>query len=149
MKEFDHIESLENAVKWDYFKGVLGWDLDRIAYEMNCHPRRLTEWINRRAATVTQLLKSDKARVDKLRKELEKRYPIPAVETKQERQKREKIEKLEIVTVVKEFIKGRSIADLARIFKVDFNDFRIWWNRNLPVINQQVRQLRAREGISD
>lgn len=145
MKEYDHIESIENAVKWDYFRRVLGWELDKIAYEMCQHPRRLVEWTNRRAATITQLLKSDKGKVEKIRKELERQYPPPVVETKKERKRKEKIDKLNIKSVVKEFNKGRSIADLARIFKVDFNDFRLWWNKNLAVINQQVKQLRNQE----
>jgi len=144
-KEFDHIENLENAVRWDYFKRILNWPIEKIAYEMYQNDKRLLEWANKRASTITALIKAEPERVKKIRKGLEKEYVPTAGETKEEAIKREKIEKLNIQKVVREFIKGKSLADLARIFKVDFNDFRLWWNQNISVINQQVSQLRNRE----
>jgi len=135
MKGFDQMESFENAVMWDYFKRVLNWPIDKIAYEMNVNERRLLEWINGRASVITGLLKSDKGKVETIREGLEKKYPLP------EKEKRKGL-KLDIMQVVKKYKEGNPIPELAKIFKCDLNDFRQWWNDNLPVINQEFRKER-------
>lgn len=134
LKDFSYIESLENAVKWDYFKGTLGWDEDKIAYEMNVHPRRLIEWVNQRMSVVVGLLKSDPEKVKAIKKKLEEQYPTP------EQEESKKKLKLNIKQVVKKFKEGKSLKELATIFKVEFNEFRLWWNDNLQVINQEYKK---------
>ena len=134
MKEFDYIETLENAVAWHYFKGTLGWDDDKIAYEMCLHPRRLKEWVNGRASVITKLMKADPGKTESIRMRLEEKYPLPEIEG------RKRI-KLEINAVVKVYKEGKeTLQELAKHFKVDLNDFRLWWNDNLQVINSLVRR---------
>lgn len=137
MKEFDHIENLENAVKWNFFKNTLGWDdNDKIAYEMFQHLRRLTEWTNKRAAVITKLIKSNPGKVKEIRERLEKEYPLPKAESR-------KILKLDVIKVVKIFKEEKlSLQDLAKKLKCDFNEFRLWWIDNLPVINQEYKKER-------
>lgn len=133
------LESLENAVKWDYFKSILGWPTEQIAYEMNWNTRRLLEWTNKRAAIITELLKSDVGKVKAIRKKLEKEYPIP----KEKSRKELKLETIQVAKKYKELKEvgaGNLLQELAKLFKCDFNEFRLWWNRNLPVINEQVRR---------
>ena len=133
MKEFDQIESLENAVIWDYLRGVLNWPSEQIAYEMNWNERRLLEWVNQRATVITKLLKSDKGRVESIIKRLEKEYPLPMVEKKKDL-------KLSTRQVAKKYKEGLSIVELAVIFKCSLNDFRVWWNENLFEINQLFKK---------
>jgi len=133
MKEFDQIESLENAVIWDYLRGVLNWPSEQIAYEMNWNERRLLEWVNQRATVITKLLKSDKGRVESIIKRLEKEYPLPIVEKKKDL-------KLSTRQVAKKYKEGFSIVELAVMFKCSLNDFRVWWNENLFEINQLFKK---------
>lgn len=135
MKEFEHIETLENAVKWDYFRRVLNWSKDKTAYEMHENERQLIEWTNKRAAVITKLIKSDVGRVKAIRKQLEKDYPLPEAESRKE-------VNLGIKQVVKKYNEGNSLSQLAKIFKCDRADFKRWWNDNLPVINQEFRKDR-------
>jgi len=148
MTDFRQIETIENAVKWDYFKGVLNWSLDKIAYEMDRHPRRLTEWVNTRAAMITTLLKADKGRVKAIRKKLEKQYPPPLKETKKRQAERKRIESLNPVMVARAYVKDRNLNNLAKKYKIDNGEFKIWWSQNLSEINQHIRKLRneAQEG---
>ena len=148
MKDFSTIETLENAVKWHYFKSVLAWPIEKIAYEMNMHPGRLSEWVNIRAAEITALIKANKGRVEAIREKLEKDYPPPPRETKKERMQRQRIEKLDVKAVARDFIKDESPNSLAEKYKIEPSQFRQWWSRNIGVINQEVGKLRnkAQEG---
>lgn len=137
MKEFEHIETLENAVKWDYFRRVLNWDIDKIAYEMHLNKRRLKEWIGKRASIITKMIKSDQGRVEAIRNRLEKEYPLP----KEEEKKRLKLDHTQ---VAKKYNEGYSLPELAKIFKCDQNVFRHWWNEDLSKINQELKKERAR-----
>jgi len=133
--DLDHIETLENTVKWDYFKRVLNWPTSKVAYEMNVNERRLIEWVNARATVITKLLKSDAGRAKAIREELEKEYPLLKAEA-------EKKLSLNIIQVVKKYKEGNALPQLAKIFKCNTKDFRRWWNDNLPVINQEYRKER-------
>lgn len=148
MKDFSMIETLENAVMWDYFKRVLAWPLEKIAYEMNVHPQRLSEWVSIRGSKITELLKADKGRIEAIREELEKEHPPPPKETKKERVMRERIEGLNVVTVAKDYVKDPNLANLAKKYKLAPDQFKSWWGRNIGEINVQVRKINSqtREG---
>lgn len=144
MEDFSKIETLENAVKWHYFKSVLVWPLEKIAYEMDHHPKRLAEWTNIRASAITALLKAEPKKAEKIREKLEKIYPPPPNETKKERIFREKVEKLDPTRVAEDYVKDPSLENLIKKYKVRPSDFRQWWSRNIGVIDQKVRQIRSR-----
>ena len=133
--DFSHIETLENAVKWHYFRNDLSWPIDKTAYEMNVNERRLIEWVNARASVITGLLKSDPGKVDAIREKLKEQHAPPQLEESPE------VLKLDPVKVGREYMKGElSLYDLAVKFKCDYNKFRVWWNRNLSVINAQMKR---------
>lgn len=148
MKDFSKIETLENAVKWDYFRRVLAWPIEKIAYEMNVHTDRLKEWTNIRASAITAFLKTEKGRIEAIRDGLEKEYPPPLPETKEARVQRQRIEKLNVKAVAKDYMKDPAPNKLAEKYKIDPTQFRSWWGRNIGVINQEVNKLRsqAKEG---
>jgi len=133
--ELSHIETLENAVKWDYFKQALNWSTEKIAYEMYLNERRLREWVNKRATIITELIKANPGAVKTIRKRLEKEVPISE-------EKPEKRLNLDIRKVVKKHKEGNSLTQLAKIFKCDGDDFRRWWSDNLSIINQEFRKER-------
>ena len=133
--ELSHIETLENAVRWDYLKRVLNWPVGKIAYEMYLNEKRLIEWTNKRAAVMTRMLKSNPGVVKKIRDKIKKEIPIEEV-------KPEKILNLNIIQVVKKYKEGNSPLQLAKIFKCKQGDFFRWWSDNLRIINQEYRKER-------
>jgi len=132
--DFSHIETLENAVKWHYFRNDLGWPIDKTAYEMNVNERRLVEWVNARASVITGLLKSDQGKAEAIREKLKEAYSLPEEE-------KQKQLKLNVIQVAREYKKGGlSLQDMAKKFKCDSNKFRVWWNENLSIINAQMKR---------
>jgi len=131
--ELSHIETLENAVKWDYLKRVLNWPTDKIAYEMYLNERRLREWVNKRATVITNLMKSNTGMVKKIREQLVKDLPAEKAGSKKQLN-------LNIIQVVKKYKEGKSLAQLAKIFKCERSDFMRWWTDNLGIINQEYRK---------
>jgi len=134
-KELSHIETLENAVKWDYFKQALNWSTEKVAYEMYLNEKRLREWVNKRATVITNLIEANPGMVKTIRKRLEKEIPVLE-------EKPEKRLNLDIRKVVKKHKEGNSLTQLAKIFKCDRDDFRRWWSDNLGIINQEFRKER-------
>jgi len=134
-KELNSIESLENAVKWDYFKRVLNWPIDKIAYEMRLNERRLLEWVNARSAIITKLVGSETGKVKAIRAELGKKYPLPKDTPKKRLD-------LNIIKIVTEHKEGKSLNQIAKKFKCNPVDFRRWWSDNLGLINQEFRRER-------
>jgi len=131
--ELSHIETLENAVRWDYLKCVLNWPMDKVAYEMYVNERRLREWVNNRASVITRMIKSNPGVVKSVRKKLEKEFPAEEV-------KQSKTLSLNIIQVVKKHKEGKTPLQLAEIFKCDRSDFMRWWSDNLGIINQEFRK---------
>ena len=135
MKKYDHIETLENAVTWDYLKRVLNWPTAKIAYEMYLNEKRLLEWVNKRATIITKLIESQTGRVKAIRAGLTKQYPLP------KDMPRKRLD-LNIIKIVKEYKKGKSFDQMAKPFKCSPGDFRRWWSDNLAIINQEFRKER-------
>ena len=135
MKGLNNIETLENAVTWDYLKRELNWPTDKIAYEMYLNEKRLLEWVNKRPTIITKLIKSQTGRVKAIRAKLSKRYPLP---------KDVPVKRLDlnIIQIVKEYKNDKSFDRLAKKFKCDPIDFRRWWSDNLQIINQEYRRER-------
>ena len=134
-KELNGIETLENAVTWDYLKRELSWPTDKIAYEMYLNERRLLEWINKRSTIITKLMKSEPGRIKAIRAELKKEYPLP------KNTPRKRLD-LNIIKIAKEHKNNKSFNQLAKKFKCDPIDFRRWWSDNLQIINQEYRKER-------
>jgi len=134
-KESNGIETLENAVTWDYLKRVMNWPTGKIAYEMYLNEKRLLEWVNKRPTIITKLIKSQTGRVKAIRAELKKKYPLPK-DTPRKRLD------LNIIKIVKEYKNNKSFNQLAKKFKCDPSDFRRWWSDNLQIINQEYRKER-------
>ena len=130
---FEKMETLENCIKIDYLQGQLGWSAEQVSYELNFNLRRMTEWRNARTAAITRLLKSDPIATENIKKQLLKDYPLPQPE------KTKKL-KLDADRVVKCLIEGKTLPEIAKSFRCDFNNFRIWHNENLRLINEKVRQ---------
>ena len=134
-KESNGIETLENAVTWDYLKRVMNWPTGKIAYEMYLNEKRLLEWVNKRPTIITKLIKSQTGRVKAIRAKLSKKYPLP-------KDVPAKRLNLNIIQIVKEYKGGKPLNQLAKKFKCDPIDFRRWWSDNLQIINQEYRRER-------
>lgn len=132
-EEFKKIESLENFLTYNFMRGELGWPNKRIAYEMDVNEDRLIEWINARRGAMEKISKGSPGSVRGLNTELRRKYITNAVKEK----KKKEIDLKKVVTL---FQAGNGIREIANALKVDKNDFREWWNNNLPVINQQIRK---------
>ena len=129
-----NMETLENCVKIDYFRSFLGWTLSQIAYELNFNHQRMVEWLTKRSAAIASLMKADPVAVENIIKGLKKDYPAP---------KPEEPKKLKLDTnrVAKYLAEGKSPQEIAKSFHCNFNNFRIWFNENLKLINQKVKQM--------
>ena len=134
--DFDRIESLENWITWSFLKGELKWSSGEIAYEMWVNEQRLIEWVNSRNVALANIAKGQTKRVEQMIADLRAKH------IKEEPKKREL--DLNVRKVVSLFYleHDENLAETANALKVNFNDFRAWWQRNLGVINQELRKLK-------
>lgn len=128
------METLENCVRINFFRSRRSWTMEQIAYELNFNLRRMVEWVNSRAAAIAQIMKTDPAVAKNLMAQLEKDYPLPKVE-------KEKKLKLDVTKVAKFLKEGLSLAEVAKKFHCKYNNYRIWHNDNLGLINQKMKNI--------
>jgi len=129
---FEKMETFENCVKIDYLMGELGWTMEQVSYEMNFNLHRMKEWMNARAAAITQLVKTDPTAVERIKEQLLKNYPPPKPEETKKL-------KLDVARVAKCLKEGKTLREVAKIFSCEENDYRIWHNENLGLINQRMK----------
>lgn len=128
------METLENCVKINFFRAQRKWTMDMIAYEMGFNLQRMIEWVNSRAVAIAQTMKTDPAVTKNLMAQLERDYPLPKVE------KVKKL-KLDVTRVVKFLKEGLSLQEIAKKFHCKYNNYRIWHNENLGLINQRMKNV--------
>ena len=128
------METLENCVKIDYFRGQLGWTMEQVSYELNFNLRRMMEWLNGRTAAATQLVKASPVKAQSIRVQLEKDYPKPKPE------KAKKL-KLDVNRVAKYLVEGKSLPEIAKAFHCKLNNYRTWHNENLRRINEIIKRM--------
>lgn len=138
---YKKMETLENCVKIDYLKNQLRWNMEQISYELNFNHRRMIEWINFRSTAINQLFKLDPVAVENIREQLSKDYPS-------RQPKKEKKLKLNVDRVVKCLREGKSLQEIAKIFHCKENNYRLWHNENLRLINEKMKQKQLAEGTA-
>jgi hypothetical protein len=123
-------------VIWSFLKGELKWSSAEIAYEMWVNERRLIEWVNSRNVAMANIANGQTKKVEQYIKDLKAKH------IKAEPKKREL--DLNVQKVVKLFYleQDENLADTANALKVDFSDFKAWWQRKLGIINQELRKIR-------
>jgi len=131
---YKKMETLENCVKFRYLRGHLGWTMEQVSYEMNFNQRRMLEWINARSTAMSRITKLDPPMVKKIEKQLLKDYPPP-------KPKKMKKIALDVNRVVKCLKEGKSLQEIAKIFRCKENDYRLWHNENLRLINQRMKKV--------
>lgn len=132
-KKFDSIESLENWVAWDYFKSVLYWPNDKVAYELDVNERKLIEWIGERGAKMTELAGAQPGKVNATRKDLEERYPVEVV-------KDPTIPNITIKKVVEMLRDGKQPREIAASVKCPEGDFLLWYGNQNQAVNAEFRK---------
>ena len=128
------METLENCVKINFFRAQRKWTMEQIAYELGFNLQRMVEWVNSRGAAIAQIMKTDPAVAKRLMAQLEKDYPLAPV-------KEEKKLKLDVTRVVKFLKEGLSLVEIAKKFHCKYNNYRIWHNENLKLINQKMKSI--------
>lgn len=133
-KFMEIMETLENCVKINFFRDRRGWTMAQIAYELNFNLQRMMEWVNSRGTAIAQIMKTDPAFTKRLMLQLDKDYPLEEV-------KEEKKLKLDVNKVVKFLKEGLSLMEIAKKFHCKYNNYRIWHNDNLKLINQRMKNI--------
>lgn len=132
-KKFENIESLENWVAWDYFKSILHWPNDRIAYELDVNERKMIEWVGERGARMTELMKSQPEKVKTIKADLQEKHPIAIAKDREE-------PNITIKKAVEMLRDGKQPRDIAKAVKCPEGDFLYWWGRNNQAINTEFRK---------
>jgi len=98
--------------------------------------RRLIEWVNTRNVAMANIAKGQTKKAEQMIADLRAKH------IKEEPKKREL--DLNVRKVVSLFYleHDENLAETANALKVNFNDFRAWWQRKLGVINQELRKLK-------
>ena len=133
MSDFSKIESLENWVAWDYFRNELGWSPQKIAYELDVNERKLIEWVNARASTMTRMVDQQPGKAKKIKAELQEKHPTSQPADR---------ETLDIDTnkVAKLLKEGYKLPEIAKKLKYKYDDFIFAYNRMLSEINAIFRR---------
>jgi len=131
-KFIEIMETLENCVKINFFREKRGWTMAQIAYELNFNLQRMVEWVNSRGTAIAQIMKTDPAVAKRIMAQMDKDYPLKPV-------KEEKRLKLDVNKVVKFLKEGLSLMEISKKFHCKYNNYRIWHNENLNLINQRMK----------
>jgi len=131
-KDFSSIESLDNWVKWQFFRGELKWSSQETAYEMDVNERRLLEWVDHRKAAMQKVAKSQIKKVEKLKESLRQKY-VTKDEAKREVE-------FDIKKAVKYLDDGLSIKEIADKFNIKYADFILAWNKKIQLLNNEWRR---------
>ncbi len=133
-KFMEKMETLENCVKINFFRDRRGWTMAQIAYELNFNLQRMIEWVNSRGTAIAQIMKQDPAVTKRIMAQMDKDYPLKPA-------KEEKKLKLDVNRVVKFLKEGRGLMEIANLYHCKYNDYRIWHNDNLKLINQRMKSI--------
>ncbi|MCK4794970.1 MAG: hypothetical protein KAV87_65180 [Desulfobacteraceae bacterium] len=134
MSDFSKIESLENWIAWDYFRNELEWAIQKIAYVLDVNERKLMEWVNARAATMTRVDDQQPGKAKKIRAELREKYPSSQPVD------RELLE-IDVTKIAKLLQKDFNLREIAKKLKYKYDDFIFAYNRNLKLINAKLKNL--------
>ena len=134
MLDFTNIESLENWIAWDYFRNELEWATQKIAYELDVNERKLMEWVNARASTMSRMVDQQPGKAKKIRAELREKYPSSQPVD------RELLE-IDVTKIAKLLQKDFNLREIAKKLKYKYDDFIFAYNRNLKLINAKLKNL--------
>jgi len=129
--DFTDIESLENWVTWTYLRGTLDWDPKKIASVIGTTEEHLLQWTGLRATQMNKMVRTAPGKVEEILEKLREKFAPP------EEAERKPIEPNfnKVITLYRE---GNSPDEIAKKLGINTAEFRMWWQRNLPVINRKL-----------
>ena len=117
------IESLEMWIAWNFLSTERGWDITKIAYELEVNEQRLREWVNNRSAAMNRLVKTNPEKVKKITATLKKQFP-------EEKPEKDPLPKINLNKVVELMGEQYRLFEIADKLKVDFDLFKQWYHLN-------------------